>query len=362
MSDRRTFMKNIAAIPALAGPLSHELAAASSSQSAASPAAPSPQMEIRVIAKNYPTTFSRMHPVLLRIKPGDTVVTKTIDCLGFDDKGVQFLDFRKEGNALTGPFFVEGAEPDDAMLVHLRKIQMNRNWGLTLYRLNLCSLTPDAVENIYSDKTKPDLAIKGNSSLVPWDLDVTRQMVRLREPHSQRVEFEFAAQPMLGCIGVAAAGDSAPTSVPAGYWGGNLDYKEVRESATVVLPVNHPGGLLFLGDGHALQAEGETLGCGIETSMDVEFSVDLRKDAKLTGPRLDTDEYIISIGAQPEFGSSVDRALQMATTDMIRWLTDEYKLEPWAAHILVGTQGRYDVITVAGSAALRIHKRYLPSK
>jgi amidase len=272
------------------------------------------------------------------------------------------VDWRKEGNALTGPFFVEGAEPGDAVLLHLRKVRMNRNWGQSTYRLGLFSLTPDAVENIYSGKTKPDLVIKGTSILVPWDLDLTRQTVRLREPRSQRVKFEFAVQPMLGCIGVAPAGDFAPTSGPAGHWGGNLDYQEVRESATVLLPVYHPGGLLFLGDGHALQADGEPLGCGIETSMDVEFSVDLRKNAKLTGPRLDTDEYIISIGAQAEFESSVDRALQIATTDMIQWLTDEYKLEPWAAHVLVGMQGKYDVITVAGSAALRIHKRYLPSK
>ena len=82
---------------------------------------------------------------------------------------------------------------------------------------------------------------------------------------------------MLGCIGVAPAGDFAPTSGPSGPYGGNLDYNKIGEGATVYLPVYHPGGLLFVGDGHAFQADGEPTGTGIETSMDVEFVVDARQ-------------------------------------------------------------------------------------
>ncbi len=98
----------------------------------------------------------------------------------------------------------------------------------------------------------------------------------------------------------------------------------------------------------------------METSLDVEFSVDVRKKAGLSGPRVENDEYLISIGSQPEFASSLDRALQMATTDMVQWLTKDYRLEPWAAHLMVGYEGRYDVVTVAGSMAVRIPKKYLP--
>ena len=164
---------------------------------------------------------------------------------------------------------------------------------------------------------------------------------------------------MLGCIGVAAPGDFAPTSAPAGNYGGNLDYNEIGEGATVILPVFHPGGLLFLGDGHALMADGEPTGTGVETSMDVEFSVEVRKNAQVNGPRVETDDYLISVGAQPEFASSLDRALQMATTDMVRWLVSDYKLEPWAAHQLIGAVGKYDVVTVAGTMALKVPKKYL---
>ena len=141
-----------------------------------------------------------------------------------------------------------------------------------------------------------------------------------------------------------------------------LDYNEIVEGTTVMLPVYHPGALLFIGDGHALQADGEPVGTGVETSMDVGFTVELRRKASLTGPRAETAEHIISIGSQPEFASSLDRGLQMAATDMAQWLVAEYGLEPWAAHLLIGYQGRFDVVTVAGSMALRIPKRYLPPR
>jgi acetamidase/formamidase len=107
-------------------------------------------------------------------------------------------------------------------------------------------------------------------------------------------------------------------------------------------------------------ADGEPTGTGVETSMDVEFSVALRKNANLTGPRVENAEEIISVGAQPEFQSPLDRALQLATTDMVRWLTAEYHLEPWAAHELIGAVGQYDVVTVQGTMALRLSKRFLP--
>ncbi len=84
----------------------------------------------------------------------------------------------------------------------------------------------------------------------------------------------------------------------------------------------------------------------------------------LTGPfyveGAEPRDAIISIGSQPEFNSSFDQALRMATVDMVRWLTTDYGLEPWAAHILVSMQVRYQVVTVAGSMALKIPKRYLP--
>jgi len=314
----------------------------------------------QVVATSYYRTFSHAHPPLARVKPGDTVATKTIDSGGQDENSVQ--RHPESGNPLTGPFFIEGAEPGDALVVRIKKLTLNRNWGYTAYRLGLFALTPNYVEHVYSNSYKADLVRKGSSTLVPWDIDLSRKTVRLREPVSSKIKLEFPAQPMLGCIGVAPQGDFAPTSSPSGSYGGNLDYNKIGEGATVYLPVYHPGGLLFVGDGHALQGDGEATGTGIETSLDVELVFEVRKGAHLTDPRVETDEELISVGSQPEFASALDNALKMATTDMVQWLVEGYDLEPWAAHLLIGYQGKYDVITVAGSMGLRVPKRDLPQR
>jgi len=313
----------------------------------------------QVIATDYYHTFARNNPVLKRIRPGDTVVTKTLDAGGRDYQGERRHP-AEFSNPLTGPFFIEGAEPGDAILVHFRRMRLNRNWGWTAYRLGLFSLTSDYAETIYPNRYKEGIINPGRANQVPWDLDLKQNIVRLREPSSNRIKFEFPAHPMLGCVGIAAADDFAPTSAISGPYGGNMDYNQVAEGATVILPVFHPGALLYMGDGHALQADGEPTGTGIETSMDVEFTVDVRKNAKMSGPRLETSDFLISVGSQPEFATSLDRALQLATTDMVRWLINDYQLEPWAAHLLIGYQGQYEVVTVAGSMALKIPKRYLP--
>jgi len=313
----------------------------------------------QVVAKQYYGTFSATHPELLRIKPGDLVATKTLDCSGYDEHGEARCAL---GNPLTGPFFVEGAEAGDALRVHLRKLELNRNWGSSCYRLGLFAVTPEFIPTMPPNNLYPDRVIKGSSDLVRWDIDLAQKKVRLRDPASGQPRLEFTARPMLGCIGVAAEGEFAPTSEPAGSYGGNLDYNEVREGATILLPVYHPGALLYIGDGHALQGDGEPTGNGIETSLDVAFSVDIVKKSHLTGPRLETPDYLISVGAQPEFSSDLNHGLQMATTDMVRWLTGEYKMDSWVAQVLVAFQGKYDVITVAGSVGLRIPRNCLPNR
>jgi acetamidase/formamidase len=311
----------------------------------------------QVKATRFFNSFDHRHPVLAKIRSGDTVVTKTIDAGGFDETGKKTGE---RGNPLTGPFHVDGAEPGDALLIRFDRIRMNRNWGYTGYRLGLFSLTPESIEGLYARSFRRGAVVAERDDIVRWDIDLDKKTVRLKEPVSKAHRMEFAARPMLGCVGVAAAGVFAPTSGISGPYGGNMDYNEVVEGATVHLPVYHPGGLLFIGDGHALQADGEPIGTGVETSMDVTFHIELRKKAGLENPRVENKEYIISVGSQPEFVSSLDRTIRIATSDMVNWLVREYKMEPWAAHLLVGYQGRYDVVTVAGSIALRIPRASLP--
>jgi acetamidase/formamidase len=273
-----------------------------------------------IVPQTFYNTFSRAHPVLARVKTGAVVSTRTIDASGRDETGT----IRASApNPLTGPFYVEGAEPGDALVIRFTRVRMNRNWGFTSYRLGLYSLMPESIEGIYPNRYRPNEIMKERVNVVPWDIDLQRQTVRLREPASSVHKMEFAAKPMLGCVGVAPAGDFAPTSSPSGNYGGNLDYNEIGEGATVLLPVFHPGALLFIGDGHALQGDGEPTGTGVETSMDVDFTVEVRKKVSLSGPRAETAEHIISIGSQPEFASLTNRGLQLATSDMVTWL------DPW---------------------------------
>jgi amidase len=303
-------------------------------------------------------TLWRGHPVVARIKPGDVATTRLLDAGARDHMNVQRA---QPSNPMVGPIYIEGAEPGDAIGVTFHRILPSRGTAWSFYRLSLFSLTGGAIENIYPNSYKPDLVRPGRSDLLLWDVDTVKGTVKLREPESARHKLEFPMEPMIGVVGVAPAGDFAPTSGPSREYGGNMDFNEVRQGSTVWLPVYHPGALLFLADGHALMADGEPTGAGIETSMDVIFEVEVRKAARLTGPGVVTSDYIISVGSQAEFISPLDRAVQIATSDMVRWLVDDYKMEPWAAPMLIGAKAEYEVVTVMGSAAIKIAKRWLPT-
>jgi len=322
-------------------------------------AAAQPPATYRITPDTFWNTLDHRHPVVKRIRPGDVVATKTLDASGYDDKEVRRA---ASSNPMVGPFYVEGAEPGDALVVHFRRVRLNRSTGWSYYRLGTFALLPDAVEKLYPNAYKPDLVRPGRSNLLWWDLDLSNNTVKLREPRSAVARLEFAAEPMLGVVGVAPAGDFAPTSAPSREYGGNMDFNEIREGATLYLPVFHAGALLFVGDGHALMADGEPSGAGIETSMDVEFSTEILKNARLTNPRVENANYVMSVGSQQEFVSTLDYALRIATTDMVRWLSEDYKLEPWAAHLMINAVGEYEVVTVAGSMALKVAKRHLPPR
>lgn len=310
------------------------------------------------VPKGCVTSFSHAYPPALRIEPGDVVRTRALDAFGGDETGRKVCT--ASANPLTGPFYVKGAEPGDAVAITLRRVRLNRDWGWSNNRLMPGALVQADRKSLYPTSYKMDLVHPGKDNLVPWSIDTRKAVVRLREPVSARSRMEFPARPMIGCIGVAAEGDAAPTTSPSGPYGGNVDSNGVAEGVTVLLPVFHGGALIFFGDGHALQGDGELLGTGIETSLDIEFAVAVHKNANLLGPRLVSREEVTSIGSQPEFRSSLDTALQMATSDMLRWLTGQYALEPWATHMLIAMHSRYRVVTLAGSMALSIPKAVLP--
>ncbi len=242
----------------------------------------------QIYPDGHSRVFSAHETPVLRLHSGDTVVTKTWDSGGQDDKGVRHLQqpyvYPETGNPLMGPFYIEEADRGDALEVHLDKVRLNRNWGYTSYRLSPDILTSGAAEQLYKNFYKMEAVRPGSANLIPWDLDLKRNVANPRLLSSSGFKFDLPVKPMLGCIGVATPGDEVLTSGPAGSYGGNMDYNDVAEGATLDFPVYHKGAYFYLGDGHALQGDGEGLGTGIETSMDVQFTVRVLKGKNLTQP------------------------------------------------------------------------------
>jgi amidase len=164
---------------------------------------------------------------------------------------------------------------------------------------------------------------------------------------------------MLGCVAVAPEPAQAPPGTgDSGRWGGNMDYNDIVEGATVYLPVSVPGALLYLGDGHAAQGDGELNGNALETSMDVEFTVDVLAAKSVPSPRVDSPTHIMAMG----LAGSLDDAFRAATANMAQWLTDDYKLTPSEVAQVIGSSAEYKVSEVADRNAgivLKINKQRL---
>ena len=122
-----------------------------------------------------------------------------------------------------------------------------------------------------------------------------------------------------------------------------MDFNEIVEGATVYLPVSVPGALLYVGDGHALQGDGELNGNALETSMDVEFTVDVIPGKRVPGPRVESATHLIAMG----LAGSLDDAFRGATANMAQWLTEEYKLTLSKVGQVLGTSAEYKVSEVA---------------
>lgn len=306
----------------------------------------------RFIAKEYYTTFAGDHPVALRIKPGDRVITKTIDSSGVDwDEN--HLPFR--GNPETGPFYVEGAEPGDELVVKFEKIETNRTTAHSASLLAPYTVDPAALIARVDREARP----------ANWIIDKARRVVHLDQPAGQPINqpggIELPLNPMLGCVGVAPDRKQAISTSYPGNFGGNMDYNGVVTGATMMLPVNEPGALLYIGDGHARQGDGEIVGSGLETSMDVEFTVELVKNKKISWPRLENATHIVVLGsARPLL-----EALQHATSELQQWLMADYGFTERGAQTFMGQAAEYEVANIVDpnfTVAAKIRKSMLPRR
>jgi acetamidase/formamidase len=137
-----------------------------------------------------------------------------------------------------------------------------------------------------------------------------------------------------------------------------MDYNEVGEGATVYLPVSVPGALLYFGDGHAVQGDGELNGNALETSMKVEVTVDVIPGKRPPSPRIENASHIIAMGLD----GSIDGAFKSATANMAAWLKETYSLTPSEIAQVLGTASEFHISEVADRNAgvvLKIRKELL---
>lgn len=277
---------------------------------------------------------AKAEPVL-RIHSGDTVVFETMitnSPTGLEKAGVppdqvqqSLRDIYKEvtnrgpgGHILTGPVFVEGAEPGDTLEVRIQKIELAIPYAYNGFRAGAGFLTNDF----------PYARVK----IIPLD---RQRMVADFAPG-----IEIPLHPFFGSIGEAppeAYGriNSAPPWIHAG----NMDNKELVAGSTLYLPVHAPGALFEIGDGHAGQGNGEVDITAMETSLVGTLQFIVRKDLKINYPRAETPTHYITMG----FDDDLSEATRIAVRQMIEFLVNEKHLTRDDAYMLTSVAGDVDI-------------------
>jgi acetamidase/formamidase len=261
-------------------------------------------------------------------RPGETIHFECLDSsggqLGRDSKveALNTLDFGRI-NPVTGPVYVEGAKPGDALKVTLRKfIPSGVGWTANIPGFGLLA-----------DQFKePALHI--------WTYDTNSMAPALYGPGGK-----VPLKPFAGTIGNAPAAPGLHSVVPPRNVGGNLDIRDLSAGVTLYLPVEVEGGLFSIGDTHAAQGDGEVCGTAIESQMEVEATIELVRDARLKSPRFTTTEpvtrhldaagYEVTTGVGPDLMTGAREAVSR----MIDLLTAEHGYSAVDAYLLSSVCG-----------------------
>lgn len=295
----------------------------------------------------YYNNFSYKFPAVLRVQQGDTIRSGSVDAGGTDKNGERIA---KRGNPVTGPFFIEGALPGDILAIKLISVSLNRDYATTVGGFVKRSLPMDAMREVYGK----------NAKLVKWKLDTLSGFATPLFNNEHLENFKIQLHPFMGCLAVAAPSESGePLTYFADEYGGNMDFNKVTKGATIYLPVFHEGALVYIGDGHALQGDGELNGDALETSMDFAFVAKVIKgEPKINFPRIEDSEYIISMAMD----KTLEQAFKKANLGLLEWLQRDYNLTLIEASQVIGTCVEYKIPAVADpklEIAAMIRKKYL---
>jgi len=318
-------------------------------------------MEHKFKPSKYYYTFGPHEPAL-RLKPGDMLITDTVDARGYDSKNNPIPDGMKQrsedtkyypANPLVGPFYIEGAELGDTLIVKIKRITLNRNTAWSRNNANFGSLTEEG----------PGKKLLLNKPLdeqyFPWSLDLEREVAILDLGRSRLGRIEVPLNPFIGSIGVAPRYGCVETSLTPGEYGGNMDCVETREGTTIYFPIFVKGAYLAFGDVHAVQGDGELCGTAVEATAEVVLEVDVVKVKMIEWPRFEDDEFIMVAGSS----RPLMEAYKIAHVELINWLVNDYGFDRWEAlQILtqVGTCRVGNVVDPKYTVVAKFPKKYLP--
>ena len=286
------------------------------------------------------------------VRPGDTIDTRTVDCFGNAiQKPGDTLAKVKGDNPLTGPFFVQGAEPGDTLVVKIVELTIDGAQGVGALAPGFGALNTTSYT--------PMLHAPVPEKIWFYPIDRARN-----EATFQALDSAFTTRiplhPFLGCLGVAPALEARSSVTPAEH-GGNMDAPEASAGNTVYFPVSVPGALLYLGDGHAQMGDGEIAGTAIEVPMRARLQVDLIKHQKIAWPRFDSGREIMALGAY----RPLDDALRIAFTELIHWICAETSLSELDAYQLLSQVGKVHVTEMVDPNYViiaSVEKKYLPPR
>ena len=269
-------------------------------------------IEYRPEPGEFAWTFGGAAPVRT-VRPGDVLKLWTEDCfagkVGTEQDLVSQVCEFPFLNPQTGPFYVDGARPGDTLALHFVSIEPARSVGAATTVPFFGALTSDA-HTASLQEALPELVWL-------YELDNARRTVTYHAK-SADLTFDLPMDPMHGTVGVAPGALEARSSLVPDAHGGNLDTPEMRAGVTAYFGVNVEGALFSLGDGHARQGEGEACGTGVEVAMNTVVIVELVPGVATPWPRLESDAYLMSVGA----ATPLENAYRVAQVDMTGWLSE----------------------------------------
>jgi acetamidase/formamidase len=286
------------------------------------------------------------------VQPGDVIETRTFDCFGNAiQKPGDTLARIKGDNPLTGPFFVQGAEPGDTLAVKILALTVDSDQGVGALAPGFGALTTTTYT--------PMLHAPVPEKIWFYAIDRAKQEATFSALDS-KFTTKIPLHPFLGCLGVAPALEARGSVTPAEH-GGNMDAPEASVGNTVYFPVTQRGALLYLGDGHAQMGDGEIAGTAIEVPMRARLQVDVIKRQRIAWPRFENGHEIMALGAY----RPLDDALRIAYTELIGWIRAETGLSELDAYQLLSQVGKVHVTEMVDPnyvVIASVDKKYLPPR